>query len=144
MARLNTPSPVVKTSACPCGSGKALAECCGPYLAGEARPESAERLMRSRYTAFTLEAYDYLRATWHPEHCPTDLGPDDPPPRWLGLRILASSAGGPDDDQGTVEFVARYKIGGRAHPLHERSRFIRLEGHWVYVDGTFPATRTTN
>ncbi|WP_246221704.1 YchJ family protein [Marichromatium bheemlicum] len=133
-----------ETTDCPCGSARPLAACCGRYLSGRAHAATAAALMRSRYTAFVLGAEDYLRATWHPAHCPADLAPGDPPPRWLGLRILATTAGGPDDDQGMVEFVARYKVGGRAHRLHERSRFARLEGRWVYVDGTFPEAGGTN
>ena len=78
---------------------------------------------------------DYLRATWHPSTCPADLEADAEA-RWLGLEIRRSEMNG---DRGLVEFVARYKIGGRAHRLHETSRFVRENGHWFYLDGDFLA-----
>lgn len=91
--------------------------------------------MRSRYTAFVLGDEAHLRRSWHPDTCPADLAPD-PRQRWLGLKVRAAAAGTPEDDLGTVEFVARYKIDGRGHRLHELSEFVRHEGRWVYLRGT--------
>lgn len=90
--------------------------------------------MRSRYTAYVRGDTDWLRATWHPVTRPSRIE-SEPLVRWAGLQILASSGGGPDETKGTVDFVAHYKIGGRAHRLHERSRFERRDGRWVYVTG---------
>jgi len=95
---------------------------------------TAEALMRSRYTAYVLGNESYLSKTWHPNTRPDDLDADDGG-RWLGLKIIRTEAGGPEDETGLVEFVARYKIGGRGHRLHETSRFVGYEGRWVYVDG---------
>ena len=92
--------------------------------------------MRSRYSAYTLKLAAYLLATWHPDTRPAalDLAADDA--KWLGLEVKKHT---PESaDCATVEFVARYKIGGRAHRLHEISRFILEEGKWLYVDGEFP------
>jgi SEC-C motif-containing protein len=124
----------VEANPCPCGSGRAYGDCCGPFLAGTAVPETAEQLMRSRYSAYVQGDADWLRATWHPatRRSRIDL---DAQVRWIGLQILATRDGGRDDTKGTVEFVARYKSGGRAHRLHERSRFQRRNGVWFYVDG---------
>lgn len=127
-------------AACPCGRQDArhrplaYAECCGRYLDhwDEAPAPDAESLMRSRYTAFVRERADYLRATWHPDHCPATLD-FDPGTQWLGLEVREHRVTGPD--QAEVEFVARYRLGGRAVRLHERSRFVRQDGRWVYVDG---------
>ncbi|MDO9466660.1 MAG: YchJ family metal-binding protein [Thiobacillus sp.] len=120
-------------AACPCGSGRALEQCCGRYHAGEAAPD-AESLMRSRYSAYVLRLEDYLRATWHPDTCPVALGLDATPrPQWLGLTVKTHAP--QDTTHATVEFVARYKLNGRAFKLHETSRFENLDGHWVYVDG---------
>jgi SEC-C motif-containing protein len=119
---------------CPCGSGKDLAHCCGPFIAGEAQPQTAEALMRSRYTAYVLARSDYLTATWHPTTRRNNVGLD-PAVRWLGLEIIRTEAGGPADREGVVEFVARYKIAGRAYRLHEASRFLRRGGQWLYVHG---------
>jgi SEC-C motif-containing protein len=95
--------------------------------------------MRSRYSAYVLGREDYLLETWHPSTRPDQLVLSaEPPITWLGLKVLATSGGGRRDDRATVEFVARYKRGGRATRLHERSRFERLEGRWLYVDGEKP------
>lgn len=122
------------SSPCPCGSGRGYGDCCGPFLAGTAVPETAEQLMRSRYTAQVLRDHDWLLATWHPatRRSRVDL---EERVRWIGLEVLATQGGGPGDTSGTVEFVARYKLDGRAHRLHERSRFQRRNGGWLYLDG---------
>ena len=96
--------------------------------------ETAEVLMRSRYVAFVLGDADYLLATWHPANRPRSLK-FDVEQRWLGLRIKRTEKGLPGDDEGVVEFVARYKIQGRGYRLHEVSRFIRQRGKWLYVEG---------
>jgi SEC-C motif-containing protein len=123
-----------KPETCPCGSGGTYEACCGRFVEGRALPETAEELMRARYTAYTLGRGDYLRTTWHPTTRRNDLHLDDPV-IWLGLDIKRTEAGGANDREGMVEFVARYKVGGRAHRLHEISRFVRREGRWFYVDG---------
>ncbi len=88
--------------------------------------------MRSRYTAFTLGRWDHVRATWWPDRCPTELA-DMPGTQWLGLEVRQHRV--LDADHAEVEFVARYRIHGRAVRLHERSRFVRHAGRWWYVDG---------
>jgi len=89
--------------------------------------------MRSRYSAFVLGLTDYLLASWHPRTRPAVLDAEPPGLRWLGLEVRQHR---PIDAQhATVEFVARSKLGGRAHRLHERSRFEREQGRWYYVDG---------
>lgn len=121
---------------CPCGTGRDYAACCGRYHAGEAAPD-AEALMRSRYSAFVLRDAAYLRASWHPDTCPAELGLDAdgaPATTWLGLTVKQHRVTGPDTAE--VEFIARYRVGGgSAVRLHERSRFVRLDGRWLYVDG---------
>ncbi len=123
-------------SACPCGSGKTYAACCNPYLDHEQRPPTAETLMRSRYSGYVLAREDYLLRTWHESTRPEtlDLG-DAGKLHWLGLKIVRVEVGGPDDTRGVVEFVARYKVGGKAHRLHETSRFVQEGGQWFYLDG---------
>lgn len=123
----------MSVATCPCGSGRALADCCGRLHAGEAAPD-AESLMRSRYCAYVLGLEDYLRATWHPATRPATLGLDAVPrPQWLGLTVKTHTP--LDETHATVEFVARYKLNGRAFSLHETSRFERMDGRWLYVDG---------
>ena len=94
--------------------------------------------MRSRYVAYVLELEPYLLATWHSTTRPASLEFDkEEKTRWLGLTIKRDEV--QDEDHATVEFVARYKIGGRAYRLHETSRFVREEGRWFYVDGDVQA-----
>ncbi len=123
-----------QTTLCPCGSNKKYTGCCGRYLdGGEAAPD-AESLMRSRYTAHTLGREDYLLATWHHSTRPASLElATGPRSKWLGLKVKRHEQ--PDPDHAMVEFVARHKVGGRAHRLHEASRFVREAGQWFYVNG---------
>ncbi|MCX9155286.1 YchJ family metal-binding protein [Niveibacterium sp. 24ML] len=116
---------------CPCG-GSSYAECCGRWHGGEAAP-TAEALMRSRYSAFALGLADYLLSSWAPATRPTELDLDESPkPKWIGLEVCAHHSNG---DEARVEFIARFKVGGRAGRLHETSRFERIDGRWLYVDG---------
>lgn len=113
---------------------KPYADCCGLYLDAGQMPPTAEILMRSRYTAYVLMRETYLMNTWHESTRPASLAlHESPPPRWIGLEIKRHQLQSPR--QATVEFIARYKIGGRAHRLHEISRFVREKGCWMYVDG---------
>ena len=116
---------------CPCGGPSPFSACCGRYLDGGQRPETAEALMRSRYVAYVRQQADYLLRTWHPSTRPARLDFTEPG-HWLGLQVRRVTAGGPLDEQGTVEFVARYKVGGKAHRLHEISQFVRENGQWFY------------
>lgn len=120
--------------ACPCGSRTRYGGCCGRLHDGFVA-DTAEALMRSRYSAYVLGREDYLRATWHPRTRPDRLDLDrTPATRWLGLSIREHRMTG--DDTAIVEFVARYKVGGgSAVRLHETSRFVREGGCWFYVDG---------
>ncbi|MEJ2315412.1 MAG: YchJ family metal-binding protein [Gammaproteobacteria bacterium] len=121
-------------SSCPCASGLDYESCCGRFIDGGEKPETAGQLMRSRYTAFTLNDVRYLEKTWHASTRPASIETDDKV-RWLGLKIRRVEKGGVDDDDGIVEFVARYKIDGRGHRLHEISRFVKKNGQWLYIDG---------
>lgn len=121
-------------AACPCGTGLTYARCCGRWHAGPEylQAPTAEALMRSRYTAYVREDADYLLATWHPTTRPTEPLTFEPGLRWLGLEVKRHASA---DDSATVAFVARSKLGGRAHRLQETSRFVREGGRWFYRDG---------
>ena len=90
--------------------------------------------MRSRYSAFVECNEAYLLASWHPHTRPSRVRFNSEQ-RWLGLRIKECEAGAAADDVGTVEFVARFKVNGKGHRLHERSRFEKIDGRWYYLDG---------
>ncbi|MGY0022824.1 YchJ family protein [Streptomyces sp. cg35] len=121
---------------CPCGLPRPYADCCGRFHSGQAAAPSAEALMRSRYAAFTRRDAAYLLRTWHPDTRPPGVD-FDPALTWAGLEILETTEGSAFHQKGTVTFRARYKDSGRAGSLHERSRFVRVDGAWVYVDGDF-------
>ena len=89
--------------------------------------------MRSRYSAYVLKLEDYLLATWHPDTRPSELDLAADGSKWLGLEVKKHAQ--QDDTHATVEFVARYRIAGRGHRLHEISRFVRADGRWFYLDG---------
>ena len=133
-------------AACFCGSGKPFAQCCGRFMETvegvEAAP-TAEALMRSRYSAYVLRHEVYLLSTWHKSTRPASLQLDHAAAtQWLGLDVKRHVVNAADDDSAIVEFVARFKIGGRlgkrAERMHEVSHFIREHGRWFYVDGEHP------
>ncbi|GGJ94267.1 hypothetical protein GCM10010123_25140 [Pilimelia anulata] len=126
--------PAGAAGPCPCGLGEPYGACCGRYHRGEPAP-TAVALMRARYTAFARGDAGYLRRTWHPRTRPPRLDLD-PGQEWTGLAVLATSGGGLFDAAGTVEFRARYRLGGRAGEVREHSAFARLDGQWLYVDGS--------
>lgn len=121
---------------CPCDRSRGYAECCGRWHHGPQRLQApdAEHLMRSRYSAYVLGLNDYLLETWHPSTRPAAIPPSEASLRWLGLEVRCHRP--VDADHAGVEFVARSKLDGRAHRLHEISRFVRQGGRWFYVDGT--------
>jgi SEC-C motif-containing protein len=119
---------------CPCGTGRTFGACCGPYVEGQRPAATAQALMRSRYSAYVRRDPGYLLRTWHPSTRPDDLDLGDDI-LWLGLEILRSEAGGPDDREGVVEFIAHYRSGVQRQSLHEASRFVREGGVWLYVAG---------
>ncbi|MFE6228367.1 YchJ family protein [Streptomyces sp. NPDC057854] len=139
--RPRTPAPAPAVTAgtpCPCGLDAAYGACCGRFHSGtQGGAPTAELLMRSRYSAFAAGDAAYLLRTWAPETRPATLDLD-PGMRWTGLEILDTTDGTAFHQAGTVTFRAHYTHGGTPGTLHERSRFTRHEGAWVYVDGDFP------
>lgn len=121
------------TRSCPCGLSEPYEKCCGRFHSGAAAAPTAEALMRSRYCAFVRGDAAYLLRTWHPRTRPVRLELD-PGMRWRGLEVLGATGGTAFHTTGTVTFRASYRGGS----LHEHSRFERVDGAWVYVDGDFP------
>lgn len=120
---------------CPCGSGRSLEDCCGPIIAGAPAP-TPEALMRSRYSAFVLGELDHVDRTHAPEiredfnRAEAERSVEEC--EWQGLEVRNASE---DGDQGTVEFVARFKRGGQTFVQHELSSFCRRDGRWLYLAG---------
>jgi SEC-C motif domain protein len=120
---------------CPCGLPATYDDCCGRLHRGQATAATPEQLMRSRFTAYAVGDEPYLRQTWHPSTRPPVLNLD-PAVRWISLEVLDSTDGGPFGGQAMVEFRARYLSAGQPGELRERSRFVRHDHAWTYLDGT--------
>jgi len=124
---------------CPCTSKKPYDRCCGPFHAGTAMPETAEQLMRSRFSAYALGKVDYLIST-RPNAKRADedrgeLARYCKSVSCVGLKIVHKEKGGQADDTGIVTFHASLQANGRRSLHIETSSFAREEGKWVYVDG---------
>ena len=128
------PDAATEPLPCPCTELRPYEQCCARWHAGPLRLQApdAEQLMRSRYSAYVLGLGDYLLETWHPRTRPARIEPDPPGLTWLGLDVRRYTP--IDDTRATVEFVARSKLAGRAMRLHEISRFVRVDGRWLYLD----------
>lgn len=125
-----------KNGPCPCGTGLAYVECCGPVLDGALLPLTAEALMRSRYTAFARQDVPYILRSWHRSTRLASFDLDDQKDFvWHGLEVLETEAGGAGDQAGVVEFIANFSGHGQEHHLHERAEFVCEDGRWLYVDG---------
>lgn len=125
-------------STCPCGSGSDFDTCCGLYLRGERQAPTAEALMRSRYTAYARSDWAYLAKTWHPSK-ERDIkrirNAQATGLEWTSLEIKSTEAGGADDVEGAVEFVAHYRLNDQMGELRELSRFRKEHGVWYYLMG---------
>lgn len=120
---------------CFCGSKKTFASCCEPHIKNSIKPITAEALMRSRYTAYCTQTVDYLVATTHSStrkfHNKKDILEWSKNNKWLKLEVLEAT-------ENTVEFKAYFLDSRlRATVHHEKSTFVKEDGNWFYVDGTF-------
>ncbi|NVK18793.1 MAG: YchJ family protein [Methylocystaceae bacterium] len=125
-------------SLCPCGSRQEYAVCCEPFHQGAAAP-TAEKLMRSRYSAFEKGEMQYLEDTLIEEaRVDYDAAETDTWAKsaiWKKLEIGKTEAGQENDETGIVEFKAYFKMNGQHQVHHEISRFAKRDGRWYYVDG---------
>lgn len=120
--------------ACYCGLGQSFEACCQLMLLHHVEAETAEKLMRSRYSAYLLSDAEYLERTWHEAYCPDVLDLTEEVV-WLGLEVLTTEAGLKNDINGIVEYKARYMQGGYLYCLHEKSFFEKVGGLWFYKKG---------
>ncbi len=127
---------------CPCGSNIAYEECCRPIIKGERPAATAEQLMRSRYSAYVKKEIEYIYTSLHPDHR-SDY--DEKTTRtwaekavWHNFEILNTSGGGPEDNQGQVEFVVKFSEDGIERTHHELSTFEKLDGKWYFESGKTP------
>ena len=132
---------------CPCGSKKDFSECCEPYISGIKAAPTAEALMRSRYSAYVKQAYQYVYDSYHPDtkkHFSLDaIEEQSEHLHWLGLQISDTSDGKENDNKGVVNFTASYKIdNGQTQYLTERGFFVKEKGEWYYLNGETRYTTT--
>ncbi|RTZ15765.1 hypothetical protein EJ063_11875 [Vibrio aquaticus] len=125
---------------CPCGSTADYSQCCEPIHHNHALATTPEKLMRSRYSAHVKGLVDYVVDTYHPschaeeqrEEIAESIDSD-----WCGLEVVESTEGS-HADEGFVIFKATFNQEGQQYCLEERSRFVRENDLWYYIDGTFP------
>ncbi|MDD2499742.1 MAG: YchJ family protein [Geobacter sp.] len=126
-------------TSCPCGSTKTYSDCCEPIIKGTQPAETAEQLMRARYSAYTKTEMDFIFSSTHPDgregydHDGTRTWAENS--EWLGLEIIGSKKGNKDDATGEVEFIARFKENGALREHHENALFKKVEGIWHFSDG---------
>lgn len=119
---------------CPCrkkSESIRYSACCEPRHSGLAPAQSAEALMRARYSAFVLQLAPYLLESWHTSTRPSRIE-FEPGRTWMLLKVIAAAQ---DGDTATVAFRAQSRLAGHTHVLHEVSRFVREDGRWFYLDG---------
>lgn len=128
--------------ACPCGSTQDFTECCADFLNGKRFPETAEQLMRSRYSAFSSTNVTYIIESTHPDKRSqtqeSSVRKWAENSQWHGLEIVATEAGGQTEETGWVEFIAHYTEKGVRQRHHEIAEFKKVEDRWYFYDGQPP------
>ena len=123
-----------KNITCFCGSGKNISNCCGQFLFGNKKPETAEFLMRSRYTAYVLKEKDYILKTWHcstrPKKFKLDINIE-----WIGLQIIDIIQGDVKDLKGSIFFETSYRYQNSLYTIRENAKFVRENDLWLYLHG---------
>lgn len=130
---------------CPCGSGKSYSDCCEPIISGEKKAETAESLMRARYSAYVKHEIDFIVNSCVRTGDKNDIDMDETrrwseESEWLGLKIHNKSKGDITDTEGTVEFSARYIRNGLKDEYRELASFKKENGEWLYSEGKLTAT----
>ena len=128
-----------KEDTCPCKSGKPFGECCGPVISGEVKAETAEALMRARYSSYVTGDVQFLK-TSATESVQEEFDEEaskawSAAAEWHGLEIIATERGGKDDSDGIVEFRAMYTASGEFCNHHEVSKFVKGADGWKFDDG---------
>jgi SEC-C motif-containing protein len=126
-------------SLCPCGSDESYEQCCGPFIKGDKTPTTAEALLRSRYTAYTLKEIDYIYETTHPDqknqHDQKAAAKWASEAEWHGLNIISVKKGLETDDEGFIEFQVRFREDLETQTHHEMAVFKKVDEKWYFYDG---------
>jgi SEC-C motif-containing protein len=126
------------TNLCPCGSKINIQQCCLPVIQAKQKAQTAEALLRARYTAFTLGEIDFILSSHHSK-TRNDIKREEiedwsKTSKWLGLKIVEIEAGKAEDEKGTLLFSAQYHADGKDHDHWEKSFFEKEEGNWKFLD----------
>ncbi len=125
---------------CPCGSGKEYKDCCEQVISGEVKAETAETMMRSRYTAYVNKDVDYVMKTTHPDKVgelnKAELKEWADSTVWERLDIIQT------DGNELVEFSAFYRENDETQQHHELAQFKKFDGEWYFYDSQFPKSGT--
>lgn len=127
-------------NSCPCGNPKSYSECCEPIHNDHSKAKTPEQLMRSRYSAHVKGLVDYVIDTYHPScHAEQEREAiaDSIDSDWCGLEVMNTEPG-KHDNEGFVTFKAYFKQDEQEYCLEERSRFLKEQELWYYIDGAFP------
>lgn len=125
----------MSTLLCLCGSERTYHLCCQPFHEKKQRPKTAEMLMKSRFTAYAMLNKTYLLDTWVADTRPQEIDFSKEEVEWTRLEIVDIKKGGENDSKGIVEFKAFYRLGEDEYVMNEISRFKKIAGKWLYMDG---------
>ena len=132
---------------CPCKSGKKFGECCGPLIAGTAKAETAEALMRARYSSYVTGDIAFLKssatAAVQEQFDEKASAAWSAAAEWHGLEILKTEKGQKGDKTGVVEFRALYTANGEFCNHHEISTFVKEADGWKFEDGELIGEKPT-
>src|ERR1044072_3468922 len=120
---------------CPWGSGIPFSQCCEPIIQGARESETAEELMRARYSAFVTLAIDFIVASTHSRtRKEIDLSfirEWSETSTWRGLEIIDTKQ--INDEKAYVSFEAQFTTQGGEDQRHrEKSLFERENGEWRF------------
>ena len=139
-SKLHLSKKSVTMKPCYCGLGKEYEQCCEPILKDQKKAQTAEALMRSRYTAYTIADIPYLVQSTHPSqrhfYSATDLKRWALSSKWVRLEILSTEMGKASDTKGFVEFKAYFVDEDLVPQIHhEYSTFSKENGVWYFLKG---------
>lgn len=126
-------------NSCPCGSDLVYTDCCEPVIKKTKTADTAEQLMRARFSAYAKVESDFLLESLHPDrrdsHDAKQTHDWAAKSNWDRLEIINVENGGKDDESGNVEFIAHYTVKGERTRHHELATFVKHEGNWYFEDG---------
>ncbi|MFB2538679.1 MULTISPECIES: YchJ family protein [unclassified Acinetobacter] len=120
------------------------ASCCQSFHTQHSTPQTAEQLMRSRYSAYVMGLIDYIVATTAPaqqQYLDKDaMSQWSKETDWQGLQVIRHIV--QDKIHSTVEFKAYFINDDELQAHHELSGFVKVDDKWYFLDPTTPCNLT--